>query len=360
MALVHDNAAKDAFVAHRAAQELYRLGCKGQTVQLSSYAASLNGDNIADSSVGVGALMKIVERLMSYFQSFYNLEEDLQKREELRKFNTLAPFMRLPPEIIFHVLSFLSAKDLALVQLSCSALARYVCDEWLWKRLCERDFTPIKNALAGYFGKNWRWVYRSKVVIFKGRGQIKDGDVGTLITKDGRYEGEWKNGELNGYGFLVSSVGNIIEGQWKSGMGHGFGRVSYANGDLYAGQWTDGGVTGKGVCYFMEGTVYKGDWKDNAVHGRGACWFSDGNKYDGGWKLGKKDGPGVFYWKNGATWKGVWKNNKPEGKGKHYCPITNETTIADWQTEFACCAGAEAKKDLHSDIPAPITPHQVA
>jgi hypothetical protein len=61
----------------------------------------------------------------------------------------------------------------------------------LWKRLCERDFTPIKNALAGYFGKNWRWVYRSKVVIFKGRGQIKDGDVGTLITKDGRYEGEW-------------------------------------------------------------------------------------------------------------------------------------------------------------------------
>lgn len=33
--------------------------------------------------------------------------------------------MRLPPEIIFHVLSFLSAKDLALVQLSCSALARY-------------------------------------------------------------------------------------------------------------------------------------------------------------------------------------------------------------------------------------------
>jgi hypothetical protein len=33
--------------------------------------------------------------------------------------------MKLPPEIIFHVLSFLSAKDLALVQLSCSALARY-------------------------------------------------------------------------------------------------------------------------------------------------------------------------------------------------------------------------------------------
>lgn len=68
----------------------------------------------------------------------------------------------------------------------------------------------------------------------------------------------------------------------------------------------------------------------------------------------------MFYWKNGATWKGVWKNNKPEGKGKHYCPVTNETTIADWQTEFACCADAEAKKDLHSDIPAPITPHQVA
>jgi hypothetical protein len=66
-----------------------------------------------------------------------------------------------------------------------------VCDEWLWKRLCERDFTPIKNALASYFGKNWRWVYRSKVVVFKGRGMIKDGDVGTLITKDGRYEGEW-------------------------------------------------------------------------------------------------------------------------------------------------------------------------
>jgi hypothetical protein len=78
MALVHDNA-KDALLAHRAAQELYRLGCKGQTVQLSSCVPSLNGhDNIADASVGVSALMKIVDRLMSYFQSFYSLEEDLQ------------------------------------------------------------------------------------------------------------------------------------------------------------------------------------------------------------------------------------------------------------------------------------------
>lgn len=49
----------------------------------------------------------------------------------------------------------------------------------------------MKNAVAQHFGKSWEWVYRSKNVIFTGSNQIKDGDVGTLITKDGRYEGEW-------------------------------------------------------------------------------------------------------------------------------------------------------------------------
>lgn len=194
---------------------------------------------------------------------------------------------------------------------------------------------------------------------------------------------------MNGYGFLVSSVGNIIEGQWKGGMGHGYGnsasacfrgrknsstvlhtgRVAYANGDFYAGQWTDGGVTGKGVCYFMEGTIYKGDWKDNAVHGTGICWFSDGNMYEGQWKLGKKgttivphrrphslladgsipvcdtDGPGVFQWKNGASWRGTWKNNRPEGKGRHYCPASGEVMVTEWQNEFTCCCDYKQPKD---------------
>lgn len=69
--------------------------------------------------------------------------------------------------------------------------ASAVSDEWLWKCLCLRDFSPVKNVLASYFGKNWKWLYRSKARIFHTRGQIKDGDVGTLVTKDGRYEGEW-------------------------------------------------------------------------------------------------------------------------------------------------------------------------
>jgi len=244
----------------------------------------------------------------------------------------------LPHELVWLIYGFLPAKD--FVALRCSARQFYHApdEERWWKIFCHRDFSPVHNALVEHFGKTWKFIYRSKIVFKGGRKSIRNGDVGCLVTNDGRYEGEWLNGELHGYGYLVSSAGNIIEGQWNKGMGHGYGRVSYANGDLYAGQWTDGGVTGKGICYFAEGTVYRGEWKENAVDGKGVCSFSDGNRYDGQWKMGKKEGKGLFVWKNGAAFEGTWVNNKATGQGNHLCADGVTKSKCTFEEAYKCCA----------------------
>lgn len=250
--------------------------------------------------------------------------------------------LALPPELLYHIYNFLRVQDFVFLRSTCKQLYYAGDDEYLWKRFCLRDFAPIRNDLAFHFGKTWKFLYRSKME-FKdqSRETIKDGAVGCLVTKEGRYEGEWIGGELHGYGFLVSAAGNIIEGQWKKGMGHGFGSVRYVNGDKYAGQWTNGEVTGKGICFFAEGTVYKGEWKANAVNGKGLCTFADGSHYEGNWKAGKREGKGLFVWKNGASFEGTWKMNQASGVGVHICKDRVTTSKMTFMQACACC-GEEA------------------
>lgn len=41
-----------------------------------------------------------------------------------------------------------------------------------------------------------------------------------------RYEGDWQNGNITGYGILVYSDGDVYEGEWLDGRMHGQGRVT--------------------------------------------------------------------------------------------------------------------------------------
>ena len=57
--------------------------------------------------------------------------------------------------------------------------------------------------------------------------------------KDGSYyEGEFSQGEINGYGYrFFSNNGCKYTGQFHNGELHGTGKMIYFDGSIYDGQW---------------------------------------------------------------------------------------------------------------------------
>ncbi len=66
----------------------------------------------------------------------------------------------------------------------------------------------------------------------------------------GRYEGEYRDGFMNGHGVATFESGNRYDGEWKNGQRDGRGVFTWANGNRFEGQWVDGKRTGWGVHSF--------------------------------------------------------------------------------------------------------------
>ena len=49
----------------------------------------------------------------------------------------------------------------------------------------------------------------------------------------------------------------------------GEGKLTYADGDMYEGEWKDGKMEGHGTYYYADGDQYVGDWRDDKRHGYG-------------------------------------------------------------------------------------------
>ena len=62
--------------------------------------------------------------------------------------------------------------------------------------------------------------------------------------------------------------GNIYEGQFKNGKIEGSGIMKYSNGIIYNGEWKNGIREGKGE-YTLEKDKYEGDFKDGKIEGHG-------------------------------------------------------------------------------------------
>jgi hypothetical protein len=75
-----------------------------------------------------------------------------------------------------------------------------------------------------------------------------------------RYDGDWKNGNLDGQGTLSFASGVRYEGHFRANTYAGFGRLTMANGDRYEGQYTLNTPNGKGVYTTAHGSVYAGQW----------------------------------------------------------------------------------------------------
>ena len=57
----------------------------------------------------------------------------------------------------------------------------------------------------------------------------------TFPNNGATYEGEWMNGERDGYGIQQWADGSRYEGEWRNGKANGEGKLYHADGDIYEG-----------------------------------------------------------------------------------------------------------------------------
>jgi len=149
----------------------------------------------------------------------------------------------------------------------------------------------------------------------------------------GKYEGEWKDGEMHGTGTLkISRIfsGNMgsyglapfpfswklidqgkYEGEWKDGLEHGHGiRTSSNGGWKFIGKWKNGKYF-HGTYFFANDDKHFGFFKDGLADGHGIRTYSDGRKYSGEFKCARYHGQGTYYSSSGGKLVGRFKEGIP-------------------------------------------------
>ena len=89
----------------------------------------------------------------------------------------------------------------------------------------------------------------------------------------------------------------MYEGEWNEGERNGFGILSKINSGrkevIYYGCWVEGEKQGFGILYSLH-SVYRGNFLKNKKHGYGQMWWDSGQHYEGSWKNDKFHGTGIL------------------------------------------------------------------
>ena len=181
-----------------------------------------------------------------------------------------------------------------------------------------------------------------------------------------KYEGEIKNGNPNGFGFITYPYDDkSILGEWKNSkerntkhtkkdgtligkfedgkwilmlgvlhIGERNGKLGYfterweglenehnRNIAKYEGEIENGELNGQGILSLNNGKKYGGEWKNGKYNGQGTLTLPDGEKYVGGYKDGERNGQGTFNFLNGEKYVGEWKNGEKNGQGTYIWSI---------------------------------------
>lgn len=151
---------------------------------------------------------------------------------------------------------------------------------------------------------------------------VMDGE-GTLILNTGdKYVGKFKDGQANGYGILYYANGKLYEGDWQNNELHGKGKLTYAANDelgrkYYEGEFFSDAIQGTGKMVWNDGDWYYGQWVDGHVDGKGEYHYADGRKFVGTHKKGERC-EGTFYWTDGTYETAVYSNGVENGVAIYY------------------------------------------
>lgn len=167
-------------------------------------------------------------------------------------------------------------------------------------------FMLIDNKSPGY-----RYIY--ELTDDKSNNQLHRNFLNEVTNQ---YTGESKDGLPHGRGKMVYSNRDVYEGEFKNGQRDGFGKYYYNYGDgyLYDGHWRNGKRDGYGVMYMTEvedlsqSERYDCTWKNDRKDGEG---FYINYNY-----LGKRDTDGKY--QVSYIFKGSWKDDKRHGSAMIY------------------------------------------
>jgi hypothetical protein len=145
--------------------------------------------------------------------------------------------------------------------------------------------------------------------------------------------GKFRNGRLNGLGYIQFGHPLIHIGYFKNGSLDGQGRVLYGSLNPkskdkstfgYEGEFKKGSLDGYGVEFGgvfskldrdknkikVSEIVYKGQWYRGEPHGKGINYFGDIFVCDGNWKYKFAHGECTIQFYGKDILKGIWKNGK--------------------------------------------------
>ena len=148
------------------------------------------------------------------------------------------------------------------------------------------------------------WSGACAETIAQGRGVL-------VWTTDGkqtsRYEGDVRDGKLNGRGVFTYPNGSCYTGEFRDNLRSGRGTMAFLNGNSYDGQWRDNERNGSGVyTWVTTGTRYDGEWRASKRHGRGITTYPTA-RYEGEYRDDLPNGNGVLT-DGGDVYSGSWSN----------------------------------------------------
>jgi hypothetical protein len=132
-----------------------------------------------------------------------------------------------------------------------------------------------------------------------------------------RYEGEFKDGLLNGWGVYYHRNGDKYEGQFSADMKCGRGTFTGINGDKYIGEFNGDMKCGRGSIVYANGDRFVGEFKDDTMNGKGTMMYANGNQYVGDFRNGLKHGDGVFTYSSGDSCSGEFAGDLRNGRGTY-------------------------------------------
>lgn len=194
--------------------------------------------------------------------------------------STTDPFFLLPLSLQKETLSYFSKEDL-LFRIS------LVCNSWL--SLAKEECSTRLGRLVGEEKKaEFIKTYKNeRIAYFNFKKMEKEGGVISAqeIAFDGGYhKGMFRNGKLHGQGqsffFVDGNLYMVWEGEFKNGSLNGLGKVSYADGTVYEGEFKDHALI-NGTMTDSNGERWEGNFKRGLLHGQGMKIYPDGRIEEG-------------------------------------------------------------------------------